>query len=175
MVINTMRVRASVFAKYTKTRRAHLLLMTSLPEVDLHRPLLTVGEVLSVCLLTCWNLRVRRGDDDDDLAMWRDTVNFLLTGGAGAPGDARPDLVDSGSWASPDDRDSSAKDGDHGATLWSRSSTRFDSTSTGWHSGGGVRLNRPAGQRTNKPTKNVVIIYHKTASKSQCSSVQTLL
>jgi len=69
MVINTMRVRASVFAKYTKTRRAHLLLMTSLPEVDLHRPLLTVGEVLSVCLLTCWNLRVRRGDDDDDLAM----------------------------------------------------------------------------------------------------------
>jgi len=94
--------------------------MTSPPEADLHRPLFSCGVVLTVtvCLFICWNLRVSRGVDD--LAMCRDTVNLRLTG---CGGDARPDRAGSGSWAAAEASDSSAKNGDRGAVLWSRSST----------------------------------------------------
>jgi len=93
--------------------------MTSLSEAGLHRPLLSGGDVLAVCLLMCWNLSVSRGDDDDVRTICRDTVNLRLTAGAG---DVRPDRAGSGSSAADEASDSSANVGDRGATLRSRSS-----------------------------------------------------
>jgi len=52
--------------------------------------------------------------------MCRDTFNLRLTG------DERPERADSGSWASPEDSDSSAKEGERGASLRMWSSTMFD-------------------------------------------------
>jgi len=74
--------------------------------------------------------------------MCRDIFNLRLTG------EERPDRADSGSSASPEDSDSSANEGERGASLWLRSSTRFDLMSMWWISGGGVRLNKPVHHTT---------------------------
>ena len=52
----------------TAFKTTNLLVMTSPPEAKRHRPLLSWAAVLTaeLCLLTCWNLNVSRGEDDED-------------------------------------------------------------------------------------------------------------
>jgi len=68
--------------------KAHLLLMTSLPEADRHRPLLSCAVFLITRLFICCNLSVSRVDEDGDLV-----INFRLTG---YDGDSPPEGASSG-------------------------------------------------------------------------------